>query len=81
MCDGLPVLSSPRLPAGTRDDRSVDGDSVLDATVTLAGSGMDEASCLRAQLATLNEKVKALEAQKAPQTASSGGIVAARQHW
>ena len=38
---------------------------------------MDEASCLRAQLAALNEKVKALEPQQLPQTASSGGIVAA----
>ena len=59
--NGLPVLSLPGLPAGSRDGRSIDGDSVLDATTTSAGSGMDEASCLRAQLAALSEKVKVLE--------------------
>ena len=71
-----PVLSSPRSPAGARDDQSLDGDSVLDATVTSVGSGMDEASCLRAQLAALNEKVKVLEAQQTSQPASAGGSVA-----
>ena len=75
----LPALSPPRSPAGSRDGRSVDEDSVLDATVTSAGSSMDEASCLRAQLAALNEKVKVLEAQQAPQPAPATGSATASQ--
>ena len=52
---GLLLTQLPRPPAGAREDQSVGEDSVLDATVTSVGSGLDEASSLRAQLAALNE--------------------------
>ena len=79
LCNRLPLLSAPVLPTGSRDVQSNDGDSVLNATVTSAGSSMDEASCLRAQLAALNEKVKVLEAQQAPQPAPATGSATASQ--
>ena len=50
-----------------REVQSAGEDSVLDATGNSTGSGLDEASALRAQLAALNEKVKELEAKQAPQ--------------
>ena len=71
--------SALRPPTGALDDQSVDGDSVLDATVTSVGSSLDEASSLRAQLSALNEKVKVLEAQQSSQPAPSGGTVAASE--
>ena len=53
-----------RPPAGAREDQSAGEDSVFDATATSVGSGLDEASALRAQLAALNEKIKVLEAKQ-----------------
>ena len=50
-----------------REVQSAGEDSVLDATGNSTGSGLDEASALRAQLAALNEKVKELEAKQAAQ--------------
>ena len=52
---------------------------MLNATVTSVGSSMNEASCLRAQLAALNEKVKVLEAKQAPQPDHATGAVDATQ--
>ena len=61
---GLHLTQFPRPPAGEREVQSAGEDSVLDATGTSVGSGLDEASALRAQLAALNEKVKVLEARR-----------------
>ena len=60
-----------------REVQSAGEDSVLDATGNSTGSGLDEASALRAQLAALNEKVKELEAKQAPQPAHTEGTDAA----
>ena len=60
-----------------REVQSAGEDSVLDATGNSTGSGLDEASALRAQLAALNEKVKELEAKQAPQPSLTEGTNAA----
>ena len=66
-----------RPPAGVREVPSASEDSVLDATGTSSGSGLDEASALRAQLAALNEKFKELEARQAAQPVLSQSTDAA----
>ena len=75
----FPRTQHSRPPTGTGDDQSADGDSVLDATGTSVGSGMDEASSLRAQLMALNEKVKVLEARQSSQPAHPSATVAASE--
>ena len=62
-------------PTGAGEVQSANEDSVLNATGNSAGSGLDEASALRAQLAALNKKVKQLESIQASQTALTGDAV------
>ena len=76
---GLLLTQLPRPPAGAREDQSVGENSVLDATVTSVGSGLDEASSLRAQLAALNEKFKVLEAKQSSQPAPAEDAIAAAE--
>merc|ERR1712082_100187 len=71
------LTQSLRSPAGAREVLSASEDSVLNATGTSSGSGLDEASALRAQLAALNEKFKELEARQAAQPALSQSTGAA----